>query len=207
MPRIPPPVTVQHNKPLYLQPTARRTLRYTTYYSLTSTSGVMALKVLSANGLFDPDITGTGHQPMSFDQMMAMYIKAYVLASRCTIDIYQTSAVPTVVCLYLSTQATLGYGSYESVVETGVAEYKLIPAGVSVPLRLTKTVNIRDFLNRSEVLDDDTLATTASANPADQVYFMVTTQDANQTSTTSTQVVAVVDYDVVFTDPAQVAGS
>lgn len=36
-------------------------------------AGASRVHVLSANGLFDVDITGVGHQPRGFDQLMTMY--------------------------------------------------------------------------------------------------------------------------------------
>ncbi len=36
-------------------------------------SSALGEHFFSCVGLFDPDITGTGHQPMGFDQYMALY--------------------------------------------------------------------------------------------------------------------------------------
>ncbi len=48
---------------------------YADHYNLTS--GVLSIfgteQRLTLNGLFDPDITGVGHQPYGFDQLMAIY--------------------------------------------------------------------------------------------------------------------------------------
>jgi hypothetical protein len=45
----------------------------------TSGSSPLAVKHrLALNGLYDPDITGTGHQPYQYDQMIAIYTKYLV---------------------------------------------------------------------------------------------------------------------------------
>lgn len=50
----------------------------TTYFPA---SAVLNDRVFAGNGLFDPDITGTGHQPLGFDQWMGIYDRYRVHAS------------------------------------------------------------------------------------------------------------------------------
>lgn len=49
-----------------------------TNYSLSGTGLNPVIRDFAANGLFDPDITGAGHQPRGYDQLMALY-KKYVV--------------------------------------------------------------------------------------------------------------------------------
>ena len=46
-----------------------------TNFLLASTGLAPVARVFRANGMFDPDLTGLGHQPRGFDQLMAMYQK------------------------------------------------------------------------------------------------------------------------------------
>jgi len=57
-----------------------------TSLTVASTSGSSNSYFFSANGLFDPNTTGTGHQPMGFDQMMLMYEQYTVFASKITVE-------------------------------------------------------------------------------------------------------------------------
>jgi len=50
-------------------PRLSRTLRYVDMYLLSSSSGSVVSQVMRVNSLFDPDQTGTGHQPRGFDQL------------------------------------------------------------------------------------------------------------------------------------------
>ena len=59
------------------------THKYCDYFTLTSTGGVTAAYRFSANGLYDPNITGTGHQPMYFDQYAGIYNHYVVIGSKC----------------------------------------------------------------------------------------------------------------------------
>jgi hypothetical protein len=40
-------------------------------------SGAAAVHFFSANGMYDPDITGTGHQPLGFDQWLPTFYNHY----------------------------------------------------------------------------------------------------------------------------------
>lgn len=45
----------------------------------------------SANGLFDPNITGVGHQPMGYDQLTSMYNRYIVMGGKIEIDFWSQS--------------------------------------------------------------------------------------------------------------------
>lgn len=54
-------------------------LNYTDEFDVTVTAGVMNVYTFNANALFDPDQTGTGHQPLGFDQYAVQYSRYRVL--------------------------------------------------------------------------------------------------------------------------------
>ena len=62
------------------------TLRYSELIPISVSTGTIGSYVFSANSLFDPDVTGTGIQPLYFDQLMALYDHYVVLSStfKCT---------------------------------------------------------------------------------------------------------------------------
>lgn len=66
--------------------TTKITHKYADLSSLTSTTGSTVTYVFSCNGMYDPNITGTGHQPMYFDQMSALYDHYTVIGSRLKIS-------------------------------------------------------------------------------------------------------------------------
>lgn len=61
-------------------------LKYTEMLSLTSSAvvGNASVYVYSANGLYDPNITGVGHQPRGFDEMINLYYHYRVLGAKIT---------------------------------------------------------------------------------------------------------------------------
>lgn len=68
------------------------TVRLTYATSYTISSGLQFDKIMSGNGLFDPDVSGTGHQPLGFDEWMALYDRYRVLASTCTVTTINNTA-------------------------------------------------------------------------------------------------------------------
>jgi len=56
--------------------------RYCDTFTVNPSIGVAGYYVFSANGMFDPNITGTGHQPMGFDQMCTFYNHYEVIGAR-----------------------------------------------------------------------------------------------------------------------------
>lgn len=60
-------------------------LKYREQLSFGQASGNLADNVYRGNSLFDPDLTGTGGQPLGFDQWAAFYASYTVLASECKV--------------------------------------------------------------------------------------------------------------------------
>lgn len=65
----------------------------------TSIGTGLASYLFSCNGLFDPNITGTGHQPMYFDQMTAIYDHYNVVSAKITWYIANADNYPTL-CMF-----------------------------------------------------------------------------------------------------------
>lgn len=59
-------------------------LKYSDLITLTSTSNSLARYVFQPNNAYDPDYSGTGHQPMMFDQFAAVYARYVVLGAKVT---------------------------------------------------------------------------------------------------------------------------
>lgn len=58
------------------------TVRYSDVITLTSTSGSLAKYIFSLNSCYDPDVSGTGHQPLMWDQLTALYNRYVVKGAK-----------------------------------------------------------------------------------------------------------------------------
>ena len=60
-------------------------LTYADKFSCGNGGASYTVKYFCANGMYDPNVTGTGHQPLLFDQYMALYHKYAVTSSRISV--------------------------------------------------------------------------------------------------------------------------
>lgn len=136
--------------------------------------------VYSLNGLYDPDVTGVGHQPLGFDQIMPMYDHYTVIGAR--VRVTASNSDPTYaqrVILSIRDTATVST-ALTNILENGMNRWLTLPqrdAGGS-----TRTLSINcspsKFFGR-KVLQDDKYQGTIITNPADQVYLHLTISPAS----------------------------
>jgi len=181
-------------------------LVYAEQVGLTLTTGGPAFYVFSCNGLFDPNVTGTGSQPLYFDQLMAIYDHYTVVSS--TIEARLIGAPAT------ANQLTFGVyiDDDTSIVSTSIASLMQRPgahwtqanttANTLPPVRSAWSA-IKTFGNPMPWTDSE-LQGTVSANPAEQSYFVVGASDYTlQTATYGLTVL--LTFDVVWDELKTIA--
>lgn len=136
--------------------------------------GGNAVHVFSGNGCYDPDVTGVGHQPTGFDQLMAIF-DHYVVTDVSIKVIFQSldeSRRQVVgICARDSATTTADWREY---VEQGTSTWDYIGTQAGQPKSTQKTnANIGTFLGRKSVLSDPQLKGSASSNPAEEMYWHV----------------------------------
>lgn len=143
-----------------------------------ASAGAGFQNVWALNGLYDPDVTNVGHQPMYYDQYLAStgpYARYLVTRADVSIEVINTSAYPII------------FGTY---CQPGVVDLPTIialqekPMGRSVLLSQSPSAGCRRTLNFSvrvnqvmgvpmqKIKDDDQYAGIYNANPS-QVAYMI----------------------------------
>lgn len=170
-------------------------------------AGIAASHVWSANGLYDPDITGTGHQPAGFDQLMLFYNHYTVTHAKITVTFanQDTTNGQTVAIFIADTDTT--YSDIRQPIENGNCTFSELNLKNNSPDQktLTANVDIRKFMARKSVMDDPTLYGTSSGNPTDQVYFILTAAPQAVTDSSNIGCQTTIEYNVVFTERKRVA--
>lgn len=186
----------------------RGLLRYADTYTLNSTSGAVATQVISANGLYDPDISGSGHQPVGFDQMMVSYEHYCVTGARIRANFHNNTASVYPTCsIGLSASAT-PVTTINQIVEDGMCALTFLhPLGVYGSMRtVEQAINIAQFGGLRSILDNSDYRGSVAANPAEQSYFHLQTWDT-ENATSSCAVDVVVEYEAWFTEPRKLTQS
>jgi len=188
--------------PLFGQRT-RRVVQYAeNFTSVSSGAGTAGAYVFSANGLFDPNITGTGHQPMGFDQMMIFFNHYTVTRSRCRIQCVSTTAAQPTVALTVSGTST-PLTTPSQIMEVGrVTLLWLTGSGVANSHgALQAACNLRTFQGLNNTIDDPDMRGDSASNPAEQVYYIFYVWNPIDSTTVSASIQVLIEYDTLFHEP------
>jgi hypothetical protein len=188
--------------PLFGQRT-RKPIRYYFAGTITSGASTTGTYVISANGAYDPDITGTGSQPMGFDQMMTFYNHYTVLRSRIRV-VFKTNStnLRATVALSVSGSST-ATTSIEQLVENGNLTFQVLEfAGAyGGACTLSRAVNTAKFQGIDDAMDDPNMRGDSASNPTEQLYYHLSVWNPASATTLSTDFQVLVEYDTMFHEP------
>jgi len=165
------------------QPFAKQqiaTLVYCEQVPLTLSSGAYQEYKLSCNGMFDPNISGSGHQPLYFDQLMAIYDHYCVTQSTITISpIPSTTTQAWTTVLFQDDDTSTSTTSVATAMERPGAVYTQCAAQASAPYptSLTNTWKASQVFAGNPLSRED-LCGSASANPAEETWWIICANDA-----------------------------
>ncbi len=146
-------------------------LRYVDTVSLNAGSAAIVNHNFSANGIFDPDVTGTGHQPLLHDEYALLYARYRVTKS--TIKVTPivsatTNQIPALWGCFLDDNGTLSYSSATQAIEdkTRTKQWRLM----EMPLNgANNNANNRPiiarFNSKRDVAKDFDVGSVFGANP------------------------------------------
>lgn len=166
-------------------------------------SGFPVTHVWSLNGIFDPNITGTGHQPIGFDELMPFYDHYCVIGARVRVtatnhDPNQAQTIALQIKDNDSTSVLL-----TQAIENGLVNYKTLGrAGTAAGTKtLTTMINTSKFFGR-KVLQGTKYQGTISANPEDGVYLHVIVSPADQSTDLGSVFYTIeIEYVAILTEP------
>lgn len=167
-------------------------------------AGVPGVYVFSANGLFDPDITGVGHQPRGFDQIMALYDHYVVIAVKVKFEMAPASSTASNVarCGITLKDSSTVFTNANNYMEAGYTIWSLASVGgTSEGVKFEKAYNPNKFLGRSKPLADAELKGSASANPTEQAFLHLWTAPVQSLDAGPFDCQVHLEYSVVFIEP------
>lgn len=163
--------------------------------------------VFCANGIYDPNVTGTGHQPMYFDQMGALYDQYTVIMAKCVCTFTNTGTVPCYAVLQVNDDSSVTATSYSTLIEAPNSHYCVLG---SVNAQATKTLTaywgIKKWFGKGNLSNPQLLGTT-SGNPTETVNFVIATQPMDNTTVETVYVDVRIEYTAVWTELKDIAQS
>lgn len=179
-------------------------LKYVHYGSLNpGTLGVPASYVFSANGLYDPDVTGAGHQPRGFDQLIQLYDHYVVRKSTIKVTFLAHSSNECNVCgIILQDDSSVSSTDLITELESRNTTYGGLAYGNGSIMRKLD-FNAKSFFN----INDRLMYGTSSSNPSDQAYFVVFVQPTDTIDNNPVRIMVELIYDCEFSEPNNVGSS
>lgn len=165
----------------------------------------------SANGMFDPNITGVGHQPLYFDQISALYNFYYVMKSNIKVSLFgphqESAAQPTLVISQVTDNASSG--NFDTEAERPSSS-RILCTDLGTGQGMYPSVwNTFDAKKRygSQIVNNPEYRGTSATNPNEQTYFNIQVSDKALSGLTSVDVLVEINYFAEWNDRKLVSGS
>jgi len=192
------------------------TLRYAENFVLNPGVASNAQYVFSANGMYDPNITGVGHQPRGFDQMMAFYGRYYVNGCKITLSCANPGTLANsenvVVSVFPSNTSTATVTNPWDAIEPKGCQWITFSVGgtdgttTKPNFKLNNYVNINSWKGNT-TNDDDSMSGDASNNPGYQVYWIINMFGDGGTDLPATNFIVELEYYAMFKEIKNLAQS
>lgn len=183
-------------------------MRYCVNRTLTSTTGATGSKVYRANGIYAPEYTDSGHQPMFSDQWGAIYNFYTVLGAKIRVTLKGTSTYSTVVCLQGSSTPTLSSG-VNTFLEQNNGVHTIVGNTYCEPQTMEITYSPLENTGQ-EVKNDGSSMTAVGADPSageGTYYFGLLYNTSDAASTSTMDIIVEIEYTVKYSELTKNGGS
>jgi hypothetical protein len=180
-----------------------------TAISLASTLANPGVHVFSCNGMFDPDVTGTGHQPRGFDQLMLFYDHYIVTRAKIKVRFFNAStAVPAEVFVTVRDNSVASSSFLDYMESTLTKTAQLGTEGTSAATKVIEyDVNVGHFLGNRDPMTDPQLKGSTASNPTEGCSFHVGAFSPDLFTTSGVTILVTIEYSCSLVEPKIVASS
>lgn len=190
----------------YMPPVYYTKLRYQQFQTLNS-APALATQVIRANSLFDPNLTGVGHQPRGFDQLAGSYKEYRVYGVLFDVSFKVTTGAYAYVGYSLIAHNQSGPTSINGAIECRRSYNKLINSTDIHRIRKYVPIHSADGVSKAVVNTDDNYKALVTANPAIGPAIQFHAGSPDETTTTVVHCNYTLTYFCAFTSPTLLSQS
>lgn len=169
-------------------------------------AGTAGVQVLAANGLYDIDVSGIGHQPVGFDQLMAMFNEYCVVKAEIEATFINTDTTyPQNIGISFQDNSTVTTDG-RVYIENGNCVSKVIGNATGATPNigvLRMSIPIQKYSKKQNILNEDNFSGRITSNPTDTHFFhcFAAPVDSGQDAAT-VHLRVVITYSVLFREPS-----
>lgn len=180
-------------------------MRYADNIVLDTSTGLVANHTFCINGVYDVDITGTGHQPTGFDQIMPFYDHYVVIGCKATFSFATRDDINTALVGITMRDSVAAVTDYREVVEQGNTKHSILGTENGQGIKTIRyAINPNRFLGRSKPMSDPQLKGSILSNPTELAYAHVWAYAPNGGNLNPLDVTVLLEYVVMFIEPKTV---
>lgn len=174
-------------------------LRYVDTYALTITAGSLAKQVMRWNSTFDPDLTGTGHQPLYRDTFASIYDQYAVISASAEVKFINAST-SSIVCGIVSEDDANSSSTVDTLCEQALGEHTILPplTGALSTHTFRLNWNCKDYLH-IDPFSSELYKTAVGNNPTEESDLVIWATDFDAASISVTVHVTLVQ-EVLWTE-------
>lgn len=180
-------------------------MRYTDIVTLTTGAGTMQSWNWRANSIYDPDNSGTGHQPIGHDQWAQFYGRYCVIGSKIRVycnDSSTAQAYPFLFGVQLVNDTGSALTDYTTIVEQGREKFSIHNRNYDAKRAVSHGFSMKKFFNLANCKDNmQAHGAHFGANPVEQATFRLWLQSQDKTSSVSNNFLVIIDYSVLLSEP------
>jgi hypothetical protein len=180
-------------------------LKYAEHILVTGTTGGLGLYVFNASSLYDPNYTGTGHQPRGFDQIMPLYDHFVVLKSTIKVRLVSQTVNSVVMAGVALSSTTTNQGDWDDYAEGPMSQVNstgnLVTYGNTSVLEFSLHYDAKSFLGVPDPITSNKNQGTISANPIDNAFYHIFVQDGAESASVNVRALVEIEYHCVFIEP------
>jgi hypothetical protein len=205
---------LQKQMPVGFPKTNQVKLRYVDTFSIDPAAGAVGYYKFRANSAFDPDYTGTGHQPNGFDQWSQFYnhylVTSAVISVQFTLNNLAADSGSMMICGVSLTDDITSTSSLNTLLEQSQTQKQTGTFTLyNNPRTVTARYSPQQFFNVTDINDNwARLGAVVSSSPNEEAYFSCFVGCGNSSfNSPAVNCMATIEYVVMFSEPKELPES